>query len=381
MKVIEVSSLVAGPALGSLLQSLGATVVKVEQPHIGDPSRSVSPWGFENYNYGKKSICLNLKSSEGTSILWKLVSRADIFIENLGPDVSGRLGFSYSHLKKLNPKLVYCSVKGFAKGTREYDKPAFDAIAQALSGMMSLTGEPDGEPLRIGNPSVDLGAASYGAIEILASLLELKKTGKGRFIEISLLDMSVYWNGYWLTYYGMRKRVPRRLGSGHLGYSPHRVFKTRDHQYVFIATLSDAQWSKLVEILKIELPKSFDKMAFRLRNHITVESAVGAKVSKLDSEYIEKIISPYVPCAKVNSIEEVYRDRSLSRRGVLIESELNGRTVKIATPPTVRHFLKKSNYKQRIVASPKLGANTTEILQDIGYTLKEINTLKSKNVV
>src|SRR5579872_1329453 len=147
--------------MGSLLQELGAEVIKIEQPGSGDPSRTVSPWGFLNYNLGKKSLSLNLKSGEGREILYKLIRKTDIFIENLGPHVSEKLGFSYKVLSKINPALIYCSIKGFSRKSPDYERPAFDAVAQAMSGIMSLTGEPEGEPVRVGNPSTDLGAAAY----------------------------------------------------------------------------------------------------------------------------------------------------------------------------------------------------------------------------
>ncbi|MDG6994897.1 MAG: CoA transferase [Nitrososphaerota archaeon] len=381
LKVIEASTLVAGPALGSLLSTLGATVIKIEQPKIGDPSRQVSPWGFANYNYGKKSVCLNLKSAEGKKILWKLISTADLFIENLGPDVPERLGFSFPHLRRLNQKLVYCSIKGFARGTKDYYKPAFDAIAQALSGTMSLTGEPDGEPLRVGNPSVDLGAAAYGAIEILAALLESRSTGVGRFVEISLLDMSVYWNGYWLTYYGISGNVPQRLGSGHFGYCPHRVFKTRDSQFIFIATLNDSQWKKLDEVLRLNLPRSYDQMSFRLKHRHQVEERISKRIGMLDAQEAIRRISSQTPCAKVNTIRDVYRNRELSTRNVLALTNYNGKKVKIVTPPTVQHQSLRKGRANRVAAVPNLGADTHKTLRELGYDEESIRYLESRQII
>ncbi|MGA2876868.1 MAG: CoA transferase, partial [Nitrososphaerales archaeon] len=169
LTVIEVSSLVAGPAMGELLFELGAEIIKIEQPVLGDPSRKVSPWGFLNYNYKKRSLSLNLKSDSGKEILYRLIRRKKtaVFIENLGPDVPKRLGFSYPILSELSPSLIYCSIKGFSAKSEYYERPSFDAVAQAMSGMMSLTGEPNGPPVRIGNHSVDIGAAAYGAIRVL----------------------------------------------------------------------------------------------------------------------------------------------------------------------------------------------------------------------
>ncbi len=147
---------------------------------------------------------------------------------------------------------------------------------------MSLTGEPDGEPVRVGNPSTDLGVAAYGTIQVLGAILERQRSNKGKFIEVSLLDMSVYWNGYWLTYFGMTGKLPQRLGSGHPGYAPHKVFKTRDGEWVFVATLSDQQWKKLSSLLEIDLDSKYDEMKFRIDHRVEVENAVHVAIAQRD---------------------------------------------------------------------------------------------------
>ncbi len=321
IQVVEVSSLVAGPAMGSLLRDLGADVIKIEQPGTGDPSRVVSPWGFLNYNLGKKSLSLNLKSDAGREILHRLIRRKkiDVFLENMGPDVSSRLGFSYPILRKINPRLIYCSIKGASSKSRFYDRPAFDAVAQALSGMMSLTGEADGEPARVGNPAIDLGAAAYGTIEVLGALLERPKTRKGKFIEISLLDMSVYWNGYWLTYFGMTGKLPVRLGSGHPGYSPHRVFATKDNKRFLIATLSDSQWKNLSRLLRLDLNNNYDKMGYRIEHRAETELAVQNAVSKLDSEELNQSLGFNGPLRRSQ-----VNQRSLQRSGTFGARHIGG---------------------------------------------------------
>jgi len=374
IQVVEVSSLVAGPAMGSLLRDLGADVIKIEQPGTGDPSRVVSPWGFLNYNLGKKSLSLNLKSDAGREILYRLIRRRkiDVFLENMGPDVSSRLGFSYPILRKINPGLIYCSIKGALSRSRFYDRPAFDAVAQALSGMMSLTGEANGEPARVGNPAIDLGAAAYGTIEVLGALLERPKTRRGKFIEISLLDMSVYWNGYWLTYFRMTGKLPARLGSGHPGYSPHRVFVTKDHKRFLIATLSDSQWKNLSTLLRLDLDSNYDRMGYRIEHRTETEQAVQNAVSKLDSEELVNLLGSTVPCAEVRSIDEVYNDQELSELGTLEETInlfKNDSLVRVARSPVKPRDTRKSKV---VLSAPRLGQDNESILKSIGYKSKEV---------
>ena len=374
LTVVESSILVAGPAMGSLLLDLGADVIKIEQPGYGDPSRNVSPWGFLNYNLGKKSLSLNLKSEEGHEILYRLIKEADIFIENLGPHVSARLGLSYKVLSKINPALIYCSIKGFSRRSADYERPAFDAVAQAMSGIMSLTGEPDGEPVRVGNPSTDLGAAAYGAIQVLGAILERQRSKKGKFIEVSLLDMSVYWNGYWLTYFGMTGRNPERLGSSHLGYSPHKVFKTKDDKWVFIATLSDSQWTKLISLLGIKLDSSFNKMQYRLVHRSEVEGAIQDAVSQLDSDKLLEKLKTEVPSAKVRSIEEVYNDKELSEFGVLKKTfDPSKKNVRVARSPIGTGRTQGNAHT--------VGEDTEKILKSLGYKTKEIKSFKQQEII
>lgn len=368
--------------MGSLLSSLGARIIKVEQPRNGDPSRTVSPWGFLNYNWGKSSLSLDLKSENGRKLFYDLIRKADIFVENLRPGVPESLGFSYRHLRKITPTLIYCSIKGFSIKSRDHDKPAFDAVAQAMSGMMSLTGEPHGEPLRVGNPSVDLGAAAYGTIEVLAAVLDRQRSGKGKFIEIPLLDMSVYWNGYWITYYGMTGKVPQRLGSSHLGYSPHRVFRSEDGKYFLIATLNDAEWKKLSETLGLSLGSEFAKMGHRLSHRAETEIAVQDAIAKLDSTEVLAKLGNVVPCAPVRSIDEIYEDDELYQAGVLRDITYRGsgkdHTVRIAMSPLFAH---RQPAKKNTIMAPELGEHTESILKWLGHTPSQVRRLRKQGVL
>ena len=377
LTAVEVGSLVAGPALGSLLRMLGARVIKVEPPKVGDPSRTVSPWGFLNYNLGKESVTIDLKQKEGQSVLRKLVSRSNIFIENLAPGASDRLGISYSKLREVNPELIYVSIKGFSADSSLADKPAFDAVAQAMSGTMSLTG--DGNPVRIGNPSVDLGAAAYALIGILSQLLIVKRNQNseaGTFIEVSLLDMSVYWNGYWLSYYGITGKIPRQLGSGHPGYCPHRVFKTKDEKFVFVATLSDEQWKKLRELLKLDVSDEFDTSQNRLTNRDLIEGVVAIAISRLRLQEVLDILGDRVPAAALKEIPEVYSSQDLSQRRILFDVDYSSKKVKVTKPP-VGALHKSLND----MAVPQLGADSHRVLLELGYSDTEIDGLRSSGTI
>lgn len=389
-EVVEVSSLVAGPAMGSLLFWLGANVTKIEPPIFGDLSRKVSPWGFLNYNSGKKSLSLNLKSEKGQQILHRLISKKkpDIFIENMGPLVPRRLGFSYPALRKLNPSIIYCSIKGFSRNSAFKFRPAFDAVAQAMSGTMALTGEQGGEPVRIGNPSVDLGAAAYGTIEILSAALQREKSKKGKFIEVSLLDVSVYWNGYWLTYFGMTKKVPQRLGSGHPSFTPYGVFKSKDHKHVFVATLSDRHWENLSSLLDIKAHPNFELIKYRLSHRAKTDQIVQKAISRFTRAEVLKKLGLYVPCAPVRSIDDVYKDRELNGSGVITDIknpfQLYGEdTVRVAPFP-VNHELPPGNrkFKKRSPPSvPQIGEDNDNILKSIGYDQREIEQLRMSKVL
>ena len=253
-------------------------------------------------------------------------------------------------------------------------------VAQALSGMMSLTGEPGGEPVRVGNPSIDLGAAAYGAIGVLSSILKLQKTGRGSFIEVPLLDMSVYWNGYWLTYFAITGNMPEHLGSGHLGYSPHKAFKSRDGKYIFIATLSDSQWDKLRSLLEIKLGDDYDKMNYRIKHRSIVENEVGRAVAKLELDQAIRLLSKDVPCARVNTVSDVYHDPELNQRKVIAQTNFkDNKKVGIVLPPV--GLSNRTSIGEAELKLPKVGEDTYGILNSLGYTKAQIKKLKDRKVI
>lgn len=384
IRVIELGHLLAGPSVTSILADFGAEVIKVERIDGGDYARSFPDLGpsiWLNYNRNKKSIALNLKSKEGKEILYKLVKVSDVVVENFGPGVAERLGFSYEDLIKVNPKIIYCSVKAFTSDSLYSDRPGLDAVAQALGGTMSMTGPPGGPPCRFGNSATDLGAGIYGAFAILMALLQREKTGRGQKIESSLYDTAVYWNGYWITYYDLFKKVPQRLGSGHHVWCPYKAFKCKDGKWVFIGVTADRHWQAFCKVFGIEdvaKDPRFKTNADRVYHRKEVERIVENIVSNMSrDEVVEKLYSVKVPCAPIRTIDEVANDPDLLSRGKIVEVDVDSdKKAKVVIPPIT--FV---GYKFKVGRTPKLGEHTEEILKMVGYSDNDITRLKSNGVI
>jgi crotonobetainyl-CoA:carnitine CoA-transferase CaiB-like acyl-CoA transferase len=355
LRVVELGTYVAAPALGSMLGMLGAEVVKVEPPE-GDPTRKLTPWSWVNYNWNKKSVVLDLKSQRGGRAMRELLKRSDVFVESLSPRAVDELGLGYAKVKRLNRKLVYCSIKGFASDSSSAQRVGFDTIAQAEGGLMFVARGEDGRPARVGNPCVDLTAATFGAMAVLSSLLVRPRAGA--HIEIPLLDVVVFWNGYWMPYIDLYQSEPTNLSSTHPGFSPYGVFDTRDG-YVFIGVLADPQWRRLTAGLKIASPPEFASMANRIESRAKVNSLVQDSVGRLTSEEVLSLLGLDVPCARVSSLTDVHGDPELRRRGVLGKVRSEGREFTIALPPMGR---KKEG--GRPARTPRLGGDTQRVLRN-----------------
>jgi crotonobetainyl-CoA:carnitine CoA-transferase CaiB-like acyl-CoA transferase len=372
-RVVEIGTYVAAPALGSMLASLGAEVIKVEPPR-GDVMRQVTQWSWVNYNLGKKSVCLDLKQPEGLQVLERLIGVSDIFVESLSPGAAQSLGIGYPRLKKINDKIIYCSIKGFASRSPSGKRPAFDTIAQAEGGLMYVTqGDKSTTPMRVGTPCVDLGTAAFGMINILASLLQ--KPRKSSFIEVPLFDLVVYWNSYWFPYIGMYGKEPANLGSSHPGFCPYAIFKAKDC-FVFLGVLSDKQWLKLVEKLELRRDPSLDRTSIRIQQRNRIENELQEKIIKMSGSDVVRILGEHVPCAKVRSLTDLISDKDLSERGIIRETSYNGQKLKIARPP-----LNVSSSTSFADTPPAKGQHTTQIMKKLGYSQSKIDAFKKIGAV
>ena len=335
LRVVELGTYVAAPALGNMLGMLGARVVKVEPPE-GDPTRKTTPWSWASYNWNKKSVALDLKSKAGIHELRRLISRSDVFVESLSPRAAKELGVDFPSVRKVNQKIVYCSIKGFAHDSSSAQRLGFDAIAQAEGGLMHVVRGEDGTPARVGNPCVDLTAAAFGMVGVLAALLQRRR--KATFIEVPLHDVVVYWNGYWLPYLDIRGEEPSHLGSSHPGFSPYGVFSVKDG-FVFIGVLSDQQWARLVEKLGLVSPPAFSAGGERIRAREEVNSMVRDAVRGYSVDGLLALLGEAVPCARVSTLSDMIGDKELRRRRVVRDVSYEGRRLSIALPPYLHRMV------------------------------------------
>lgn len=335
IRVVELGSYVAAPALGFMLGMLGAEVIKVEPPN-GDPTREVTPWSWINYNSNKMSICLDLRTNDGISIFRRIVSESDIFVEGLSRGTVEKLGIDFQTLSKVNNKIIYCSIKGYSSETSKADRPAFDTIAQAEAGLMYVTmsGEND-VPRRVGNPCVDLTAALFGLAGILCSLISPRRNAT--YIEVPLFDVVAYWNSYWFPYLEINNSLPINLGMTHPGFSPYGVFRCKDG-FIFVGVLNDKQWNFLSEKLGIDT-KGFESTAKRISKREKINELIQKKVGKMKKTDLLSLISKDVPCASVNSLLDVLNDTDLKNK--LTHVLHDGKTYSILMPPLVTGKKKK----------------------------------------
>ena len=351
LTAVELGTYVAAPALGNMLGMLGARVVKVEPPE-GDPTRKTTPWSWANYNWNKESLALDLKSEKGIRDLKKLLAGADVFVESLSPRAIGGLGLDFRRVKRINPKIVYCSIKGFAHDSSSAQRLGFDTIAQAEGGLMHVVRGEDGRPARVGNPCVDLSAATFGVVGVLAALLQ--KPRRAVHVEVPLQDVVVYWNGYWLPYIDIHGEEPAHLGSSHPGFSPYGVFSVKDG-FVFIGVLTDQQWAKLVQKLELEAPGTYAAVLSRIRSRADVNALVQHAVETYSVEGLLALLGESVPCARVSTLVDIHGDLELKRRGVVRQVSLQGKQVSVALPPFLHRLARRQ--PERL---PEVGEGTVE---------------------
>src|SRR5437879_2954724 len=288
--VIDLSRILSGPVCTMLLADMGAEVIKVEPPPSGDDSRQWGPpfiGGISSYflsvNRNKKSLGLNLKTTEGWQILWKLIERADVLIENFRPGVLDKLGFGYQAVAKANPRAIYCSISGFGHTGPYRDRPGYDVIAQGESGMMDLTGFPDGPPAKLGASLADVVAGLYAMNGILLALLARHKTGRGQQVDVSLLDGMVSTLTYQALIYLSTGRSPKRLGTRHPSIVPYECFQAKDG-FVNIAVTNEKQWENFCRALgfaELASDPRFQTMESRLARYGELRPVIDRVISKM----------------------------------------------------------------------------------------------------
>jgi formyl-CoA transferase/CoA:oxalate CoA-transferase len=386
--VVDLSRILSGPVCTMLLGDMGAHVVKVEPPPSGDDSRQ---WGppfidgistyFLSVNRNKKSIGLNLKAAAGRQILWKLIEGADVLVENFRPGVLAKLGFDYESVAKKNPRIVYCSISGFGQTGPYRDRPGYDVIAQGESGMMDLTGYPDGPPAKLGASLADIVAGLYAMNGILLALLARHKTGKGQQVDISLLDGMVSTLTYQALIYLSTGRSPKRLGTRHPSIVPYECFQAKDG-FVNIAVTNQKQWEhfcKVIGLPELEGDTRFDTMKARLGHYDELRAIIERVISKMTrAETIALMDGVGIPAGPINSVAEILEDPHIQAREMIVE----------LTHPEYGPFrtlgipIKLSDTQGAAgAAPPRFGEHNREVLSKLGYTEDEICALGEAGAV
>ena len=380
--VVDLSRILSGPVCTMLLADMGAQVIKVEPPPLGDDSRQWGPpfiGGISTYflsvNRNKKSLGLNLKTADGRRILWKLIERADVLIENFRPGVLDKLGFGYEAVHTANPRTVYCSVSGFGQTGPYRDRPGYDVIAQGESGMMDLTGYPDGPPAKLGASLADIVAGLYACNGICLALLARHKTGKGQHVDVGLLDGMVSTLTYHALIYLTTGRSPKRAGTRHPSIVPYESFEAKDG-FVNIAVTNQKQWENFCQVCgfpEIAQDPRFMEMKARLANYGELRPMIERVISKMTRAEVFAAMSEVgIPAGPINSVAEIMEDPHIHAREMvqqLIHPDYGplkvlGIPIKLSDTPGVVEN-----------APPKFGEHNREVLAATGYDAAEIARL------
>ncbi|MCC6027700.1 MAG: CoA transferase [Archaeoglobus sp.] len=386
--VLELAQAVAGPYIGTLLADLGAEVIHIERPKIGDLARHWIPirgdlsFYFAVVNRNKKSMTLDLKSSEGREIFLKLAEKADVIIENFVPGVVESLGVGYEVVKKINPKVIYCHVSGFGQDGPYRDRPAFDQLIQGEAGIISYTGTKE-TPCKINVPITDILAAMYGVYAILAALLRRERTGEGAEIDISLFDCAVTMmtNLMNMVLVEGMKDEDLRMGTKYFLATPYEPYPAGDGKLLNIVVATEWHWEAFCKSVGLEnllKDERFKTNQQRLKHREELEKIIIEKLKeKSRDEWIEILLKAGVPCGAVNEIKEVINHPQTIARNVIVEIDYPG----LGKIKTFNNPVKISGIRFSVQRPPRLGEHTEEILKKLGYSAEEIKKLKEKNIV
>jgi crotonobetainyl-CoA:carnitine CoA-transferase CaiB-like acyl-CoA transferase len=386
--VVDLSRVLSGPVCTMLMADMGAEVIKIEPPPLGDDSRQWGPpfiGGISTYflsvNRNKKSLGLNLKTEGGRRVLWKLIERADVLIENFRPGVLDKLGFGYDAVSKANPRTVYCSISGFGQTGPYRNRPGYDVIAQGESGAMDLTGFPDGPPIKLGPSVADVVTGMNAFQGILLALLARHRTGKGQWVDISLLDSMVSTLTYHALIYLSTGKSPQRMGTRHPSIVPYESFKANDG-FVNIAVTNPKQWTNFCVALgfpEIGTDPRFEKMASRIANYEILKPIMDRAISKLSrAEVIHLMTEAGIPAGPVNTVRDILEDPQMTAREMVVSLahpeygplRVMGIPIKLSeTPGAVE------------TAPPRFGEHNHDVLGMLGYGMDEIAALSGAGAI
>lgn len=388
--IVDLSQALAGPYCTMLLGDMGAQVIKIEPPGSGDQSRGWGPpfvEGESTYflavNRNKKSLTLDLKSDEGREIMHRLIARADVFIHNMPRQSSQRkTGVDAETVLNLNPRLVYVSITGYGTSGPYAERPGYDLIAQGESGLMSITGEPGGEPMRYPVPLADMTTGIYAALGILGALLARQRTGRGQVLDLSLLESQSAWLGILAGAYLNAGEAPQRLGNSHPNIVPYQVFRARD-KYMMVAVGTQRLWGRFCEVLGITgtlmNDPRFATNPDRLAHRQELVELLQNILSQKEADYwLEALREAQIPSGPINSVPETLAHPQILERGFIVELQhpLAGLVKSLGNP--IRFSDTPVSYR---LPPPALGEHNAAILGELGFTTGEISEFEAQGII
>ena len=382
IKVIEMTHMVMGPAVGSILGDLGADVIKIE-PVTGDKTRKLKKSGsgyFLTYNRNKRSIALDVKTSEGREVVLKLLSTADVFIENFRPGAMDKLGFGHKELETINPQLIYCSAKGFPNGPYQH-RTALDEVAQMMGGLAYMTGPP-GQPLRAGSSVIDIMGGMFGVIAILAALQERQKTEKGQKVTSSLYENVVYLMGQHMAQTATTGEAPPPMSVRVSAWAVYDIFEAKNKEQIFIGVVSDSQWKSFCQsfgLVDFIEDKDMDINSGRVeKRDIIIPKLQELFKTFTKKELMEKLDQTGLPFAPINKPEDLFDDPHLNESGGLLKIDIpDGGSTKLPAMP-IEMNERRFDVHQQV---PKVGEHSKEILEELGFSDEVIQSLFEKSIV
>ncbi len=389
VRVLDLTRVLAGPFCTMNLADLGAEVIKIEVPGRGDDSRSfapVMPSGDSGYFYsvnrGKRSVTLDLRTEEGAKVFLELAAKSDVVVENFSPGTMDRFKTGYAQLKAANPKIILCSISGFGQTGPKASAPAYDIVAQALGGTMSITGNPGGEPVRCGVSVGDLSAALYGIIAILSALRVRDRDGVGNHVDIAMLDCQVAMLEDALARYSVSGKIPGRLGTRHPSITPFQQFRAADDYFVMGAG-NESIWLRFCDALAMPQLKDdtrFATNADRTANHPALEAILARIFATQPRDHWLRILTDAsVPCAPIANVEEVSRDPHLAARNMILHAEHSSFDGLIVPGSPLKSAGDKDIPS---TSAPRLGEDTDTVLASVlGYDSLRLSELRKRSII
>jgi crotonobetainyl-CoA:carnitine CoA-transferase CaiB-like acyl-CoA transferase len=391
LRVLDLTRVLAGPTCTQMLGDLGAEVIKIERPEAGDDTRGFAPpfvpntkesAYFVGVNRNKKSVTLDIAKPEGQAIIHKLLEHCDILVENFKVGALAKYGLGYEQLAKTHPRLIYCSITGFGQTGPYAPRPGYDALIQAMGGVMSLTGEPNGSPQKVGVPVADLFAGLYGCIGILAAVNHRNSTGQGQQIDIGMLDTHVAWLANQGMNYLATGENPARLGNQHPNIAPYQEFPTKDG-YLILAVGNDPTFERFCKAFGQEALLADPRFAtnpIRVQNRqLVTDTLTPVMKSKTTAEWIDALEALKIGCGPINTLEQVFADPHVQAREMVVEmAHGSGETVKVIANP-VKLSATPPSYRS---PPPVLGEHTEDVLASVlKMSASDIAALREKGIL